>query len=85
VNDNNALNIADLDGYREGRGWAEIRGLGKEPRHKPHEYWSALLAAAVNTLDEGEEFEVQTFVYVKHESPGWWDGFRVQTRPGGGG
>ena len=78
------LTIQELDGYAEGRGWAEIRGLGRQPRYKPHEYWSALLSAAVNTIDEGEEFEVHTTVYVKHSSPGWWDGFRVQVTPGSG-
>ena len=87
MNDTNDLNLAELGEYAEGRGWAEIRGLGQQPRYKPHEYLSALLKAAVNTIpaQDGEGwFEVRTFAYVKHESPGWYDGFRVQTTPGGG-
>ena len=75
----NDLRIEELDGYDHGDGWAEIRGLGQNPRHAPHVYLDALLDAAVNTIPDGAEgpFEIHTSVYVKHSSPGWWDGFKV--------
>ena len=81
----NDLRVEELEGYAEGPGWAEIRGLGPEPRYARHEYLNALLKAAVNTIPESQEgpFEIQTLVYVKHSSPGWWDGFRVNLQGGG--
>ena len=80
----NDLNLQEFE-YAEGSGWAEIRGIGPQPRYSPHEYLNALLKAAVNTISEDDEgpFEVRTSVYVKHSSPGWWDGFKVQLTGGG--
>jgi len=87
----NDLRIEEHDGYaqgnfeEEGEFWIEIHGIGKEPRHAPYEYLSALLDAAVHKIPQPQEgpFKVETLVYVKHSSPGWWDGFRVQLTGGG--
>jgi hypothetical protein len=67
------------------KGHAEIRGIGRRPPHALHEYWSAVLVAAANTFDasDGEEFVVETRVFVRHQSPGWVDGFSVKMTPGG--
>jgi hypothetical protein len=66
-----------------GQGQAEIRGIGRRPPHPLHEYWSAVLEKAAETWDTGEEFEVKTTVILRHESPGWVDGFVVQLTPAG--
>ena len=81
----NDLRIQDYQGYQEGEGWAEVRGLGQDPQHDPHDYLNALLDAAVHTIPVDQEgpFELHTTVYVKHSSPGWWDGFRQQLTGGG--
>ncbi len=77
------LRIEEFDGFdRQAEGetfWAEIRGIGQFSRYKPHEYLDALLDQAVNMVPDGLEgpFTITTTVYVKHSSPGWWDGFRV--------
>lgn len=75
----NDLRIEEFDGFAQGEFWAEIRGIGQFSRLAPHEYLDALLGKAVDTIPDGEEgpFQVTTTVYVKHSSPGWWDGFRV--------
>ena len=77
----NDVTFEELDGEKaSGPGWAEVTGLGKNPRYKRHEYVSALLREALHRLpkDAGAgPFEIKTTVYVGHSSPGWWDGFRV--------
>ena len=71
--------LTGLGDFSSGPGWAQIKDIGKpgERRHGLHQYWSALLDAAAATLSEGEDFTVTTKVFLKHESPGWVDGFRV--------
>ena len=76
------LRIEEFEGFAQGDDdgfWAEIRGIGQFSRHKPHQYLDALLDKAVDMVPDPEEgpFQVTTTVYVKHSSPGWWDGFRV--------
>jgi hypothetical protein len=80
------LRIEEFEGFDQGEFWAEIRGIGQFSRHAPHEYLDALLGKAVDTIPDGEEgpFEMHTTVYVKHSSPGWWDGFRVSLTGGSG-
>lgn len=69
-----------------GKGSAEVTGIGRYPARQLHQYWIDTVKAAADTLgeDDGEGWVVvQTEVYVKHRSPGWVDGFRVQLNPGG--
>ena len=64
-----------------GSGLAEITGIGERPPRPLHDYWSYALALAADTLgaEDGEGWrEVKTGVFIKHGSPGWVDGFRVQ-------
>ncbi len=72
------------DVVSKGPGEAEVRGIGRRPPHPLHEYWSAVLAEAANTVEDGEEFVVETTVFVRHQSPGWVDGFSVKMRRPGG-
>jgi hypothetical protein len=69
-----------------GKGSAEVTGIGRYPARQLHQYWVDTVKAAADTLGEedGEGWVVvQTEVFVKHRSPGWVDGFRVQLGPGG--
>jgi hypothetical protein len=64
-----------------GKGSAAVTGIGRYPARPLHQYWLDTVKAAVDTLEEadGEGWAViETAVYVKHRSPGWVDGFRVQ-------
>jgi hypothetical protein len=68
------------------KGRAEITGIGRYPARPLHQYWLDTVKEAADTLDAGDGegwFDVQTAVYVKHRSPGWVDGFKVQLNPGG--
>ena len=66
-------------------GQAEVTGIGKYPQRPLHQYWMDTLKEAAFTLEPPEDQElrenhwvrVETDVLVKHESPGWLDGYRV--------
>jgi hypothetical protein len=54
------------------------RGKNKEPVDH-HKYWNLALDDVVNQVPEGDvsEWEVHRRIQVKHRSPGWVDGYRV--------
>lgn len=83
-----SMDLGELGDLKSGPGWAQFKGIGQDPEFPLSDYWVAVLKAAAHTLTpdrDGEGwFDVKTTVYVKHSSPGWVDGFRVQTSAGGG-
>ena len=78
-----AERLEQLDGvaFNSGHRWAELKGLGPRPARPLHDYWTAVAIRAVDTMNPGEDpenwYDLKTKVYVKHSSPGWIDGFRV--------
>lgn len=62
-------------------GQAEVTGIGKYPDRPLHQYWIETLKEAAHTAQPQGDSEgwrtVQTHVMLKHDSPGWLDGFRV--------
>jgi hypothetical protein len=64
-------------------GQAEVTGIGKYPERPLHQYWIDTLREAAHTVPEDAEWvKVETEILVRHESPGWLDGYRVTLGPG---
>ena len=67
--------------------WYEglIEEVGQESRKPHHENFDDALALAVDQIPAGPPgwFKVEAYVYVKHSSPGWVDGYKVTLSPGG--
>lgn len=66
------------------RGVGVVQGIGPKPEKSLLAYWEDALKAAANSLgpdDEPGEFTVSTEVYVKANSPGFIDGFKVSLTP----
>jgi len=81
--DDLASRLEELGEFESGDGWASFRGIGKDPEHPLYRYWAAVMVRAVFPLtpEQAPEgwYDLTTRVYIKHESPGWIDGFRVST------
>ncbi len=79
-----AFQLEELDGgeFNSGPGWASFRGIGPRPGRPLHDFWTAVMIRAADTMtpdDHPEDwYDLTTQVYVKHSSPGWIDGFRVK-------
>ena len=71
---------------RKGKGEAEVTGIGRYPGRPLHHYWIDTVREAADTfvadVDPEGWVSVQTSVFIKHSSPGWVDGFKVQLTPG---
>ena len=52
---------------------------GREQGVDHHKYWDRALDNVVNKVPQDDEgpFEVRKHIRVKHRSPGWVDGYRV--------
>jgi hypothetical protein len=74
-----------MEQSESGSGIGFAMEIGQRPSKPLHEHWGDALRQAADSLAPGEAdwFNVQTWVYVKHSSPGWVDGFKVQLTKGG--
>jgi hypothetical protein len=71
---------------RGDKGQAEVTGIGRYPARPLHQFWIDTVREAADTYgpEDGEGwYDVKTAVYIKHSSPGWVDGFKVQVSAGG--
>ena len=60
-----------------------IEDVGEESRKPHHEQFDDALALAVDQIPPGPPgwYKVEAYVYVKHSSPGWVDGYSVKLKP----
>jgi hypothetical protein len=63
-----------------------VEDVGPESRRPHHEHFDNALQQAIDQIpaDAPQWFTVEASVFVKHESPGWIDGYRIRLSPGGG-